>query len=91
MRTKGLVVGLLLSSMVVLAPMRANCVSHENANNFSTHAATVAKQMVIAQKNALMASQPKEECYSYVQVFNSIDADPEHAQARAVTASYDIR
>lgn len=85
-RTNGLVVGLLLSSMVVFAPMQANCVTHDNANNLAAYE----MQMNAAQHEALTPSQPAEECYSYVQVFETIGQDPEHAEARTITPSYEI-
>lgn len=89
MSTKGLVAGLLFSSMVLLTPMKGDCVNHENDNGFTKQAHTVAMQR--AQNQALTKSQPAEECQSYLQVYESIDTDPEHAQARAVTPSYDLR
>jgi len=69
--------------------MRGDCVNHENTDGFAKQAHTAAMQK--AQKQALTKSQPAEECQSYLEVYESIDTDPEHAQARVVTPSYDLR
>ena len=90
MRTKGLVLGLLLSSVVFLAPTSGDCVSHENNNNLAPRAERLALLAPIVVQTTVAAINSGEEFESYVQVFNEVDSDPEHAEAHKITASYDI-
>lgn len=95
MRTKVLVAGLVLCSMAVLAPMQGHCVAHEDSTSISDYKEGRAKAMqaAIDENNAADAKAVKqnEECVSYVQVFDSIAEDPEHAEAHRITPSYAIR
>jgi hypothetical protein len=90
MRTKGLVLGLLLSSIVFLAPTSGDCVSHESHNNLAPRAERLAILTPIVGQTKVAANNSGEEFESYVEVFNEVDSDPEHAAAHKITASYDI-
>ncbi len=91
MRTKGLVLGLLLSSIVFLAPTSGDCVSHENHNNLAPSAERLALLAPTAVQTKVAVHNSDEEFESYVEVFNEVDSDPEHAAAHKITASYEIR
>ncbi len=75
--------------------MQGHSFAHEDAINFSDYKEARAKeiQAAIDENNAADTTKVKqnEECVSYVEVFDSISTDPEHAAAHKITASYDIR
>ncbi len=102
MRITGLAVALALSAVVVLgaqsmhhnearATMKVQpeylntitCATEktQSGDSLSKSSETIASRVV---------SSPTNDCPSYIQVLNSVEEDPEHAQARMVTPSYAI-
>jgi hypothetical protein len=102
MRVTGLKVALFLSALVGMISVGEYSLlnaAHASTTGSASTLHTVSRANlqtaslnVKADAHTVATSRPAvdDSCESYVQVFDEIDEDPEHAQARMVTASYDI-
>jgi len=94
MRVTGLKVSLFVSALVALIT-----VGEHSLTNAAAHASMTAHTQTVsapaAAPNAApfptpSASETEPDYDSYVQVYDDVDEDPEHAQARMITSSYEI-
>ncbi len=100
MRITGLAVALILSAVVSLgaqAMHRSEAsatvkVQPEHLNTITRATEkTQSGDSLLTPSVSVRRQAQTEECASYIQVLDSVDEDPEHAQARMVTPSYAIR
>ena len=94
MKISGWQVALLISTVVWLIPTSGECMKFDETTAPVKHQEIVRvftseETATSLQEKASVKTQ--EDCLSYVQVYDNIEEDPEHAEANKITASYAIQ